>query len=287
MTTIKDVTALLQLQARQVELYQQLALALRLGNIQVWRWDIVRDEVTTYEVTTGEVTTDNMTTDNVESSRVRQVDTLEHIREHVHEDDQAALQQATQNALTASAYAESTGAFCEYRSRTPQGWQWLATTMAVTQWDIQGQPTVMLGVNRNIQDYKNRERDIGALRYKLERIISAVQAGVIEINAYGEIIYVNPEACAMLQVSASQLLTHHYCDVPWQFFDERGQALEAGGAPLFASGLETGQALHDIKVSTDQPRKWFNVRVQPLFDAQTAGAGVWGTGVWGAGVWGG
>lgn len=279
--TVKDVTALLQSRARQTELSQQLALALRLGDIQVWRWDIVRDNVTTDNVTTDDVTTDdvttdivttddsttdNATTDNVERGSVRQADILEHI----HEDDRATLLEATQNALAAPAYADSSGAFCEYRRRTLQGWQWVATTMSVTQRDAYGQPTVMLGVNRNIQDDKNRERDIGALRYKLEHIINAVQAGIIEINAYGEIIFINSEACEMLQVSASQLLTRHYRNAPWQFFDERGQALAAGGAPLFARGLETGQALHDIKVSIDQPRKWFNVRVQPLFDERTA-----------------
>jgi PAS domain S-box-containing protein len=247
-TTVKDVTALTQSYARQAELYQQLVLALRLGDIQVWRWDIVNDEVVTGDA---------------EASGVRQADTLE----YVHEDDREVLLQATDKALTAP--AEPTEAFCEYRLRTPQGWQWLATTMAVTQRDRQGQPTVMLGVNRNIQDHKDRERDIGALQYKLERIISAVQAGVIEINAHGEVVYVNLEACAMLQTSPPQLLCCHYHDVPWQFFDERGQPLDAVGIPLVADTLATCQAPHDIKVSTATPHKWFNMRAQPLFDEQT------------------
>ncbi len=194
--------------------------------------------------------------------------------EHVHPNDRLALEQAMQTVLNAPVYDRSDSAVCEYRLQTPRGWQWVTTTMAVTHRDARGQPLMMLGVNHNIQDYKNRERDISALQHKLECIISALQAGVIEVNAYGEIVYVNPEACEMLDTPAGQVLTQHYRDAPWQFYNECGEPLDTGGTPLIATSLELGRAIHDVKLGTKNPRKWFNVRAQPLFDEQNRVTGV-------------
>lgn len=112
------------------------------------------------------------------------------------------------------------------------------------------------------------EADANRKRRELERLIEAIQAGVIVHDSDGSILAANPTAERILGLTAEQMMGKTTRDPRWTFIDEAGEELDPEDYPV-TRVLREGEPLHNMTLGVFRPEtndmRWAQVNGIPMF----------------------
>jgi len=103
-------------------------------------------------------------------------------------------------------------------------------------------------------------------RERLETLLRALPAGVVQQDTSGRISDVNPEACHILGLSQAQLLGRESVDPRWHTVHEDGSPFPGDTHPAMQA-LHSGQAVRDVVMGVSLPggeRRWLRINAEPV-----------------------
>jgi PAS domain S-box-containing protein len=191
-SVIHDITERRDQQRELSELKERLNLAVDSADIGVWDWDMTTDEVEFNEQWArllGHASDETATR-------------LEALKQQIHPNDLDEVE----TALEAHTAGDADRFDTEHRMRTADGeWKWVRSVGKVFERDDDGEPVRAVGILTDIDDRKERERELE--RY--EQLIENVPAGIFRTKPTesGEFAETNPALVEMFDASsADQLL---------------------------------------------------------------------------------
>lgn len=103
-------------------------------------------------------------------------------------------------------------------------------------------------------------------RQRLQTLLRALPAGVVQQDAQGRITDANPEACRILGLSLAQLQGRESVDPRWQTVHEDGSPFPGEEHPAMQA-LRSGQAVRGVAIGVALPdgeRRWLRVNAEPV-----------------------
>ena len=159
--TVRDVTEREQRQRRLEETMARLELAVEGANLGVWDWDMQTDEVQFNEKWAEML---GYTLDEIDPS-------LDAWADRVHPDD---IDDATET-LQAHIDGETEYYDSEHRLRTADDdWKWIRDIGQVVERDDAGEPVRAVGIHLDIDERKQREKELQQEKQRLEEFTSVV-----------------------------------------------------------------------------------------------------------------
>ncbi len=169
------------------ETQQRMSLAARAANLEMWEWDVVRDEV--WATRTASETTGIDATDRVKRNRYLEI---------IHPDDQERIREAVSHAMESDGNLQA-----EFRIVSPDGdIRWLSVC-GQAEYGINGKPLLLRGVSRDITESKYAEVELQNHRNELAHIARVTSLGQLssalahEINQPLGAILRNAEAAEL------------------------------------------------------------------------------------------
>lgn len=169
------------------ETQQRMSLAARAANLEMWEWDVVRDEV--WATRTASETTGIDATDRVKRNRYLEI---------IHPDDQERIREAVSHAMESDGNLQA-----EFRIVSPDGdIRWLSVC-GQAEYGINGKPLLLRGVSRDITESKFAEVELQNHRNELAHIARVTSLGQLssalahEINQPLGAILRNAEAAEL------------------------------------------------------------------------------------------
>ena len=159
--TVRDVTEREQRQRRLEKTMARLELAVEGANLGVWDWDMQTDEVQFNEKWAEML---GYTLDEIDPS-------LDAWADRVHPDD---IDDATET-LQAHIDGETEYYDSEHRLRTADDdWKWIRDIGQVAKRDDAGEPVRAVGIHLDIDERKQREKELQQEKHRLEEFTSVV-----------------------------------------------------------------------------------------------------------------
>ena len=177
---------------------------------------------------------------------------------------------ATHLADQSQQFAAGDGLFnYELRLRHKDGhWVWVQSRGQVTAWDEAGAPMLMSGVHLDISARKKLEEDLKTERDFLATLTDTSVSGIMALDAEARIVFLNPEALAILE-APHEALIGLFCDPStFGFSDLAGGAMRLEDLPC-RRALAIGQTLRDIRLRLAMPdgrSKVLSINAAPLPD---------------------
>lgn len=123
------------------------------------------------------------------------------------------------------------------------------------------------------------ETDITAevmARERLETLLRALPAGVVQQDGSGKITHANPEACRILGLTLDQMLGRVSVDPHWHTVHEDGTPFPGHEHPAMQA-LSSGQAIRSVAMGVSLPsgdRRWLRINAEPVRNPDGSVAGV-------------
>jgi len=169
------------------ETQQRMSLAARAANLEMWEWDVVRDEVWATRMASEMTGID--ATDRVKRNRYL---------ENIYPDDQERIREAVSHAMESDGNLQA-----EFRIVSPDGdIRWLSVCGQV-EYGINGKPLLIRGVSQDITESKYAEVELQNHRNELSHIARVTSLGQLssalahEINQPLGAILRNAEAAEL------------------------------------------------------------------------------------------
>ena len=134
--------------------------------------------------------------------------------------------------------------------------------------DSEGKPVGILGVNRDITD---RQKAMESLRYERdmnERVMETSPAGIVHVNADGQVVYANKRAEDILGIQLSESVERTYDDPAWKVTGFKGEPFPNENLP-FQIVKRTGKPVFGVRHAIEWPngrRVLLAINAAPLFD---------------------
>ncbi|WP_080506157.1 PAS domain-containing protein [Halorubrum sp. BV1] len=172
-------------------LKDRLELAVEGGQIGVWDWDMISDEV---EFNDQWAEMLGHTPDEIEPH-------LDAWERRVHPDDLEAVEDALSDHITGeTGYYEA-----EHRMRTAAGeWKWIRDIGKIVERDEDGDPVRAVGIHLDIDDRKRREAELERTRSLIERTQESASIGWWEVDLVDESLMWSDEVYRIHGVPANE-----------------------------------------------------------------------------------
>ncbi len=124
-------------------------------------------------------------------------------------------------------------------------------------------------LDRSLAQMRDLAREHAAERQRLDTLLAALPAGVVQHDARGRIVDANPEACRLLGMPLAQLQGRAGAPPRWDAVDEDGRPLPGREHPPIRV-LRSGRPVRAMTVGllhADGRRRWLRVNAEPLRDA--------------------
>jgi len=123
-------------------------------------------------------------------------------------------------------------------------------------------------VASDITDRVDLEAELRSERQLLERIFDTSPAGILVVDADGDITRANPAAEAELGLEQSEIASRTYDDPEWEAVDAAGDPVPSEDLPV-ARVLRTGEPVEDYRhgIRVDGETRWLSINAPPLTDA--------------------
>jgi PAS domain S-box-containing protein len=221
----------------------------------LWDWDLTTDEVyysSRYKAMLG--CDDHDFPDRSEEWAKR-----------VHPDD---LEQV-RDKLRAHFKGRDSLSWLEFRMRHKDGsYRWIRSRAFVLR-DGNGRVYRMAGSHEDITERKNAEEALRVSEERYRSVISAMQDGIVILDADGSIRECNAAAERILGLSAEQIMGRTPHDPRWRAIHEDGSSFPGETHPPMVT-LRTGQPCTNVVMGVHKPDgtlTWITVNAQPLFEA--------------------
>ena len=175
----RDITEQVE-QRREIKgLNERLKLAVEGAGVGVWDWNMQTDRVE-FNEQWAEMLGHSL--DDIEPD-------IDSWKGRVHPDDLAVVK----TELNAHRDGEVEYFDCEHRMRTVDGeWKWIRTLGRIVDRDAQGEPRRAVGIHIDVDEQKQREKELQTLRQRFEQFSKNVQDAFFLVSAdYSETLYVN------------------------------------------------------------------------------------------------
>lgn len=141
----------------------------------------------------------------------------------------------------------------EVRMRHKQGhWVWLMSRGQVTEWDADGQPVVLSGVNLDISARKQLESDLEVERDFLSTLMETSVSGIMAVDDAARIVFFNREVQHIFELPSEALL-NQVCDpAALKLTDMDGRPLIFDDLPC-ALSKSAGQIVRDMRLRVQMP----------------------------------
>ncbi len=234
--TITDITVRKKAEAALWESEERLGLALSGGKMGMWDWDM----------RSGQSVWNAMEYELLGLKEGDSSPSAELFFRHVHPEDLAPLRRSLDEVRP-----ERPDWNYDCRIfRADGALRWVAA-VGRTQYDADGRPERMFGVNFDITEHKESEAALRESEARLGGILRRSPAGIVQTDATGCMTLVNPRWCEMLGYSEAELLGRSIIEVTHpSFVDETRTAVGslAAGGPDFqiekAYCRKDGSTLH-------------------------------------------
>ncbi len=231
LATFVDISRLKHESTRANQAIQRLQLAMEMGQMAWWDWD----------VTTGEVVADSKKATML-GYQVHEFPTnVYQICALIHPDDYDKAMQAMRDHLNgATPTYEIT-----YRIRTKTGgYRWYADRGGVVARDAQGKPLRVTGIVIDVTPQKLLEVGLHHEHEVMLKLLENSALAALLVDADGRIVFTNRRAQAMLGASGRQLSDLTFSATDWVIEDTGGHLLPAEHYP-FATIMRTMQPFTD------------------------------------------
>jgi PAS domain S-box-containing protein len=134
--------------------------------------------------------------------------------------------------------------------------------------DTDGTPIGILGVSRDITERKNAMETLEYERDMNERVMETSPAGIVRIDAKGNVVYANKRAEEILGIRLSEDLQRTYDDPAWKVTRFNGEPFPSENLP-FNIVRKTGQPMFGAEHAIEWPngrRVLLIVNAAPLFN---------------------
>jgi PAS domain S-box-containing protein len=132
-----------------------------------------------------------------------------------------------------------------------------------------GELNGILGIGRNITERKRAEDLLRYERDLFDRIMETSPAGILRLDAGGNLVYLNKRAETILGIRFSEARQRTFNDPAWKITDFYGTPLPAESLP-FDIVRKTGKPVSDVRHAIEWPdggQVFLSVNATPLFDA--------------------
>ena len=235
------------------DLEERLRLAIRAGNVGLWAWDLVTNEV--------QFSTEWKRQIGYEAHEIS--DDFSEWQSRVHPDDLDRM------LNTVRAYIEKPWSDykVEFRFRHKDGSYRSILTQAALEYDTDGKPVTMLGSHIDITEQKLTQEALAESDEQYRLLISAMAEGVTLQDENSKIIAFNKSAERILGLTSDQLLGRTSLDPRWYAIHEDGSPFPGETHPVVTT-LKTGLPQSDVIMGIHKPNgdlTWISVNVQPIF----------------------
>lgn len=231
LATFVDISRLKRESTRANQAMQRLQLALEMGQMAWWDWD----------VTSGEVIADSKKATML-GYQVHEFPTnVYEICDLIHPDDYDKAMQAMRDHLSGVAPTYEV----TYRIRTKEGgYRWYSDRGGVVARDAQGKPLRVTGIVIDVTSQKLLEVGLHYEHQVMLRLLETSALAVLMVDAAGRIVYANQRAESVLGAAAHQLTNLTFSAIDWVIEDADGHLLPAEQYP-FATIVRTMQPFMD------------------------------------------
>jgi len=187
--------------------------------------------------------------------------TLDEFLGNVHPEDREAILRHIEVACRAG----STGRM-EFRVRTPKGTR-VVEAQATCQFDEEGRPAHLVGMNRDITEQKNAARALRESEERYRSVIAAMAEGVLLLDAEETILTCNASAETILKRRSEDLIGMRIWDQDIEFITEDGAPCLPEEYPCHLAIL-TGQPSLGCVVGLrrNSGTTWISINCEPLFE---------------------
>jgi PAS domain S-box-containing protein len=157
----------------------------------------------------------------------------------------------------------------ELRLRHKTGhWVWVQSRGQVTAWNDNGAPSLMSGVHLDISARKQLEDDLKAERDFMVTLTETSVSGIMAVDADAHIVFLNPEAVAILETPAEALIGLVCDPAILRLSDEQGGVITLDDMPC-RMALASSMTKRDIRLRLAMPdgrTKVLSINAAPLPD---------------------
>ncbi len=128
-------------------------------------------------------------------------------------------------------------------------------------------------VARDVTARRDTEAQMAAARRRLLNTLESMLVGVLEVGTDGRIRYANLAACAILEISAEELVGQHFrhdLGKHWRQVDGEGNPLPPEEVSLSIT-LDQGRPVRQIDTGMRNPQgrtKWLHLNSMPIYDTE-------------------
>jgi PAS domain S-box-containing protein len=141
----------------------------------------------------------------------------------------------------------------ELRMRHKDGhWVWILSRGRVRAFDVDGNPSLMMGVHVDITARKQLEFALQRERDTITQLMETSVSGIVAFDADGRIVFANREAETVLGRNLRSILGQPYEATDWHLTDLDGKPIERDDRPV-ARVLRTGKVLRDYRFKMSWP----------------------------------
>ncbi|HAJ37531.1 MAG TPA: hypothetical protein DCL15_17830 [Chloroflexi bacterium] len=231
LVTFVDISRLKRESTRANQAIQRLQLALEMGRMAWWDWDIA----------SGEVVADSKKATML-GYRVHEFPTnVYKICALIHPDDYDTAMQAMRDHLSGvtSTYEVT------YRIRTKDGgYRWYSDRGGIVARDAQGRPLRVAGIVIDVTPQKLLEVGLRHQHDVMLKLLESSALAALLVDAEGRIVYANQRAESVLGADGQQLRSLTFNATDWVIEDMDGHLLPAEQYP-FATIMHTMQPFLD------------------------------------------
>ena len=192
--------------------------------------------------------------------------------EYIHPDDRDEIV----NMISKSHADRSEKDHFTYRMRKKDGEYIWIDHFANRKFNDEGFPEITVVLNRDVTEEKKAREELINTKNRLEISLQTMLDGMVTINMQGEIIYANPAAIKILELTKDEIAGKYYHDKMWQHIDMESNLLGEEELPVFHA-LVKDQVVDGFEHGITTPKgkmKWLSVNAAPLFGYEGEKLGV-------------
>ncbi len=235
---------------------ERLNLAMSVRNDGIWDWHFDTDDIyfdTRYYTMAG-----------YEPYEFPQ--TYEEWEKRVHPDDYAGANKIIERIKAGESLPYDT----EFRFRRKNGkYMWIRSRGMIAEVDEKGAPIRFIGTHSDITERKLATDALSRSEAEYRSTLDTLLTGIIVHDAEGLILYINPEACRILDLGAEQLMGDYVFSEKraWKAYHEDFSPISENEFPVnvvLTSKKPLQNFVMGIKPEGDVDIKWINVSAIPV-----------------------
>lgn len=217
--TFVNINSLNAARSKAVSIEKKLVLAMEMGQMAWWEWDLPSGLVTFED---KKATMLGYTVNEFPKNVYK-------VTELIHPDDYEMAMKAMRDYLSGKVLMYDV----TYRIRTKSGgYHWYYDRGGITEYDKDGKPLKLTGIVIDMTNQKGFEAEIRRQRDFLYKILENSPLAKTLVDASGKITYTNKRAQFLFNISKEEIQSRTFDDSKWEITDLDGKPISADQLPF-------------------------------------------------------